>query len=239
MKFLTLSLMLSLLLTSTSAGEADDECTYSLEQHPGTSINLDGRLDEEAWRQVPREDRFAFPWREELTPATSFRAFLTEHTLYFAFEAEDSQVTKGEGEGERAVERGDRVEIFFSLDAELERYFSVEIDPWSRILDYSASHYRQFDQDWDLPGLQAQAAIGPGGYTVEAAIPVSSLTGFGFEALRNGSRIIAGLFRAEFSPGADQQVLEKWISWCTPASETPDFHIPSAFGVFVVSGEQD
>jgi hypothetical protein len=26
-----------------------------------------------------------------------------------------------------------------------------------------------------------------------------------------------------------------WISWLKPTSETPDFHIPSAFGTLVLS----
>ena len=47
----------------------------------------------------------------------------------------------------------------------------------------------------------------------------------------------AGLFRAEFSHGdGNSPVIEDWIAWVDPGGETPDFHVPSAFGVLEFEG---
>ena len=45
-----------------------------------------------------------------------------------------------------------------------------------------------------------------------------------------GLYLIAGLFRAEFSGDGGCGHLENWISWIDPKTDSPDFHVSSAFG---------
>src|SRR5690606_25365312 len=128
------------------------------------------------------------------------------------------------------VAKGDRVEIFFSTDLDLESYYCLEIRPDGKVLDYKASYYRNFDETWDFEGLQVGTKINDSGYTVEGRIPLSTLRDLGMVV--EEQFFYLGLFRAEFSSSGSGAPEEKWISWMTPESAEADFHIPTAFGQF-------
>lgn len=208
------------------------------------SIDVDGELNEPGWNEAEPELGFGFPWQEREPPATEFRALADDVRLYFAFRVEDSDIVIGEGEDERAVARGDRVELFFTPDLSLHAYICFEIDPDARVLDYRASFYRDFDFDWDLPEMEVASSRTETGYVVEGSLPLAALPGEG--------RILTGIFRAEYTrrrPAASpmrthadesgyggqahhggEAPKTEWISWVSPDSDEPDFHIPSAFG---------
>jgi hypothetical protein len=194
-------------------------------------IELDGKAEEDLWQRSFDLSGFSLPWEHRQAPATSFRAVADPENLYFFFQAHDETPLSLQGSQEDFVARGDRVEIFFALDAELTRYFCLEISPSSLVLDYAASYYRKFDREWDLPGLRVTAIESAQGFAVEGSIPVASLMQLGFPEPRPGPWIRVGLFRADFRerpPGVE----ENWISWCLPGGARPDFHVPSAFGFF-------
>jgi hypothetical protein len=46
-----------------------------------------------------------------------------------------------------------------------------------------------------------------------------------------GFSLFTGVFRADYYKHISSAV--RWLSWIVPQSKEPDFHIPSAFGVFV------
>ena len=186
------------------------------------SITVDGLLDDAAWSDAALETGFSFPWQERTAPATEFRALVDADLLYFAFRVEDADIVIDPGDDEMSVARGDRVELFFTPDASLDDYICFEIDPSGRVLDYRASYYREFDSEWDLPGLVVAATLTDAGYIVEGRLPL--------EALPTSGRISTGIFRAEYSHREGDEPLAEWISWVTPDSEEADFHIPSAFG---------
>jgi hypothetical protein len=192
---------------------------------------LDGVLGEGEWPADRWESGLGFPWREEPAPGTSFVILADEGGLYFAFRVEDEDVVllDGPAEDESLVARGDRVELFFARDPDLDDYYSLEIDPRGRVLDYRARHYRQFDFEWDCPGLEVAARLRPGGYDVEGRLTPSALDEMGVE-LEPGASTLAGVFRGEFSHGEGEIIDEGWISWVDPGGPEPDFHVPSAFG---------
>lgn len=197
--------------------------TYAV--HHGR-VTVDGALDDAAWRDAALERSFSFPWQEREAPSTAFRALADDSRLYFAFRVEDADVVVDPGDDERAVARGDRVELFFTPDDLLEDYICLEIDPRGRVLDYRASYYRKFDRAWDLPELDVAAALTGDGYVVEGAIPLEALP------VSPSGELLTGVFRAEYSHRPGGEPLAEWISWVQPDSDEPDFHIPSAFGVF-------
>lgn len=193
------------------------------------SATVDGVLDDQCWEQAPRESDFRFPWENRSAPVTVFQAFQTEEEFFFAFQAVDEDlVLLGEGTSESEVADGDRVELFLSVDPELQRYYCLEIDPQGRVLDYSASSYRKFDLSWKLESLRVGARSVANGYVVEAGVSLDELRRLG--VLQAGGGMLAGLFRAEFSSG-ESKVEESWISWMHPGTSQPDFHVPSAFGL--------
>lgn len=120
------------------------------------SIDVDGALDEVAWTEAVSETGFSFPWQEREAPATEFRALMDDTNFYFAFRVEDADIVIDDGGDEEAVARGDRVELFFTLDPSLDDYVCFEIDPSGRVLDYRASYYRELDFEWDLPSSSSR-----------------------------------------------------------------------------------
>ena len=193
-------------------------------------FEIDGSLDEPGWADAELETDFTFPWQEREAPATEFRALTGATHFYFAFRVEDAAIVVDDGADEEAVARGDRVELFFSPDSSLETYVCFEIDPSGRVLDYRAAYYREFDFEWDLPELVVATVRTATGYVVEGSIPHAAFRGAGLPTLADDGKVRTGVFRAEYTRRDDGDPLAEWISWMSPRSEEPDFHIPSAFG---------
>ena len=232
--FLTFVLIVFLLTPRLFAAETCQK-SYRLQVHSGVEVILDGKPTEDVWQQVSSEESFSFPWRKETPPRTEFKAFLSEDTLYLYFKAIDSDIVLFDNKGERVVEKEDRVEVFFAVDPDLNEYYCVEVDPLGRVMDYRASYYRKFDYAWQFEGLEAAAHRDGSGYSVEMAVPTRALEELGLPSLKGGAQLRTGLFRAEFRRGPGGEVEERWMSWCRPDSETPDFHIPSSFGYLSVA----
>jgi hypothetical protein len=193
-------------------------------------IQVDGRLNEPVWDTAERQTHFLYPWSNRTAPATEFRALADDERLYFAFQVSDREVVVVKDfAGESSLDQEDRVEVFFARDATLSRYFCLEIDPLGRVHDYAASHYRKFDSSWNCPGLRAAGRIAQGGYTVEASIPLTTLSELMGRPVLPGSSLRIGLFRAEFRQGALGDAADNWLSWVKPDVPKPDFHVPSAF----------
>ena len=194
------------------------------------ALQVDGRLIEPAWGTAERQTDFRYPWSSHMAPATEFRALADDERLYFAFEVSDRDVVVVEDfASESSVDQEDRVEVFFARDAALNHYFCLEIDPLGRVHDYAASYHRKFDSDWNCPGLRAAGRMTPNGYTVEASVPLKTLSGLMGRPISPGSSLRIGLFRAEFRHGALGKAEADWLSWVKPDAPTPDFHVPSAF----------
>ena len=193
-------------------------------------IQVDGRLNEPVWGTSERLTAFSYPWSKRTAQATEFRSVADDERLYFAFQVSDRDVVVAKDfAGESTLDQEDRVEVFIARDARLSRYFCLEIDPLGRVHDYAASHYRKFDSGWNCPGLRAAGRIAPGGYTVEASIPLTTLSEMMGCPVSRGSKLRIGLFRAEFRQGAHGEAADNWLSWVKPDVPKPDFHVPSAF----------
>lgn len=193
-----------------------------------SEIVADGIIDEDAWEQARVIKGLVSPWpNEENVDKTTFRAFVSPKYLNFVFDVRDNTVTTVPFENEASVEREDRVELFFSSDTTLARYYCIEIDPNGNVLDYSAAHYRDFNQSWDFTSKELAAKITETGYMVEGKISLLELKELGIS-----SPFYLGIFRADYKSLVTEDVT--WFSWIRPESPTPDFHIPSAFGKTVI-----
>jgi hypothetical protein len=209
------------------------EVRYLREGH----ISIDGSLKEPAWKNASVLKDFSLPWEKRPAPLTEFRAVRDDATFYFSFVVVDSDIVVAEAfDSESVVDGEDRVEIFMACDAELKRYYGLEIDPRGRVHDYAATFYRKFDSSWNCPGLRTAASFTTGGYIVEGSIPLQTLRSLGLWSGESGSTLRAGVFRAEFCHGPGAAPEEHWISWINPRTAKPDFHVPSAFGCFRITG---
>ena len=229
--------------------------TYTVQYLPQVRIELDGHLNEAQWSHAISESDFIFPWQERTAPATEFRALCDDDHFYFTFRVMDADlfVLADLPEESYAVFE-DRIEIYFARDDQMQNYYCIEIDPHGRTMDYSGAYYRQLDLNWHCPGLETQGVIFDQGYTVEGRIPLATFIDLGFPALRPGTKIRFGLFRAEFSHDRSGKhveqkdsihnlglrlegppPLEAWMSWIDPNVTSPDFHVPSALGWLQIS----
>ena len=209
--------------------------TYEVRYLPKADIVIDGTADEPDWKKANLLEDFSFPWNDAVAPSTQFRALCDDEFFYFAFTVEDDDlvlVASEDYKDKMDVVKEDRVEILFSCDPGLKRYYCMEIDPFGRTLDHQSTYHRQFGFDWSCPNLCTGATRHAKGYTVEGSIPMATLESLGIVPLDSDEGAIVGVFRAEFSHGPNGETIEDWLAWVDPEVPTPDFHVPSAFGRF-------
>lgn len=189
-------------------------------------VLLDGIREEKVWEEVKTISNFQNPWNEEVAPPTKLQLFHDGEMLYFFFDVEDQQILlEKEFNVERDLEKEDRVELFFSKDAEMEEYYCFEVDAQARVLTYSAKNYRQMDYAWEAPeGFEVRSRINSEGYSVEGKIPMSFM-----KTLTRDGLLYFGAYRAEFSKDSEKTV-ENWMTWVDPRTKDPDFHVPSSLG---------
>jgi hypothetical protein len=195
---------------------------------------IDGMGSYSGWEDAEVLTDFSFPWENEVAPPLCFKGLHTKNWLYGLFTVTDTNITVFEDKGDkREVMKSDRVELFMRRNEQLTPYYCLELDPLGRILDYKAEYYRRFDMNWSWPAhqLKVKANQSEGSYSVEVAISKKSLMELG---LLNNQQIEVGLFRGKCLEIKGGEANLKWISWMTPDSKTPDFHIPTSFGVFVL-----
>lgn len=229
--FLLLTIMSATILSCKN----EDVKTYTVKKIQRTEIVVAGKGDDSQWTIANELTDFIYPWENETPPRTSFKALHSNDWLYCFYNVIDENVqVLVKSNEKKEVIYSDRVEIFFRKDEKMSPYYGLELDPHGRVYDYEAEFHRKFNPNWTWPAGQliVKASRTGDGYTVELAVSKESLRQFG---LLKGNKIEAGIFRGEcieIIEGADSKI--KWISWVKPDSETPNFHIPSAFGLLVL-----
>ncbi|WP_190808577.1 carbohydrate-binding family 9-like protein [Flagellimonas sp. S3867] len=195
-------------------------------------------LSDDLWNQSIVMTDFSQPWRHEPMQETSFRALHTDKYLYLRYDVKDNDLIIFDNyQNKRDIIRSDRVEIFLRKDADLDRYYCLEVDPNGAILDFSATHYRQFDDDWTWPKghLFTYGTIMEGGYRLDMILSKESLENLG---LVKENVLEAGIFRADTDMVSDAENPDgdfKWITWVDPKTKEPDFHVPTSFGQLLLS----
>jgi hypothetical protein len=227
-RFLLLAIatgLMTLACTHTESGE------YSVISVEDGLISLDGKQTEQVWRLSDNIRSFVNPWNSKTCPETSLSMLNDSKYLYFFFDVtDDDLVLANDFSTERDVEKEDRVELFFSKDKEMNEYYGFEMDAKGRVLSYGCHYYRKFNYDWDVPaGFDVVGSIRPGGYSVEAAIPIEFIRDF----IHDNAFIYFGAYRAEFSK-QDGAIIENWLTWKDSQTALPDFHVPLSLGKLTI-----
>lgn len=190
-------------------------------------IKIDGHIDEDDWEQAVSVESLFAPWEKNHSDKTKFRAFVSKNYFNFCFRVEDNTLITVPFEKELSVASEDRVELFFSNDTTLAKYYCIEIDPKGNVLDYVAKNYREFNDNWNFKSKKVGTKITDTSYIVEGKISLKELNELGIS-----NTFYLGIFRADFKSHKSDDVT--WFSWIKPDSSDPDFHIPSAFGKTVL-----
>lgn len=234
MTFLS-SLFIFFMATGILNPQMDDVKTYNVKSIQTEELIITGKGDSPRWKKANELSDFSYPWEKETPPKTSFKALHNNDWLYCLYTVYDDNINVYVKTNDKSeVVSSDRVEIFFRKDDRMSPYYGLELDAHARILDYEAEYHRKFNDKWSWPAGQliVKSSRTKYGYIVEIAIGKKSLTQLG---LLKNKQLEAGLFRAnclEINPGDESNI--KWISWMKPASKTPDFHIPSTFGLLIL-----
>jgi hypothetical protein len=211
----------------------ENEKTFNVKKIQG-ELQVTGKCDDPFWKQANELSTFIYPWENEKAPFTSFKAVHNENWLYCVFTVTDENVFLYEEKKDKTdVLKSDRVEIFFKHKDNASPYYGLEMDPLGRVYDYQAEFTRKFNAAWTWPAGQLiiKTSRTNNGYIVEIAISKSSLRSLG---LLQDKTLNAGLYRAECIKLVGSKATMKWISWIRPDSPTPDFHIPSSFGILTL-----
>lgn len=227
---ITLLLTITFVTAKTLIPSKEDLKTYTVRKIDAKPV-LSGKGNDEVWKRAHIASDFHYPWEKGTPPPTRFKALHNEEWLYLFFEVEDPSVFILEETNHKSeVAASSRAEIFFKRDDKMNPYYCLEIDPLGRVLDYEATFHRKFDITWSWPKehLVVKTNKHNDGYTLEFAITKSSLKELG---LLKNNVLQAGLYRADCVGRKNGETEFKWISWGRPDSPTPDFHIPSSFGI--------
>ncbi len=182
------------------------------------------------WDEVEYLKDFSCPWTNEDESKTLFQAYYDNENINFRFLVEcvkPNIYIKNNNKLE--VINSERVEIFFRKNDSMSSYYCLEIDPLSRVLDYKAKLYREFDRSWEWPDLlHIKSKITEKMYSIEGKISFFSLKEL--DLIKN-NQIQIGLYRGNCIKLEDDKAKINWISWVDPKTEFPDFHVASSFGL--------
>jgi hypothetical protein len=186
------------------------------------------------WENANCLTDFGSAWKSDSFSKIEFRAFWDLENLFFKFRVFDAHIYLDQKDDSfDSIRNSDRVELFFRTNESLDPYYCLEIDTAGRVMDFKARPDKDFDFDWKWPkkDLEITTSKDEISFTVEGRISIQSLKDLN---LIQNNTIEAGVFRAKFAQNTNQEYEPTWISWVNPNTETPNFHIASSFGKFIL-----
>ncbi|BFM44355.1 hypothetical protein CFS9_29960 [Flavobacterium sp. CFS9] len=203
---------------------------YQVNYVPSKSVDFEGIN----WEKANCLTDFCSPWKSDPFSKIEFRAFWDLENFFFKFIVFDTQIYIDQKDDSfDSINNSDRVELFFRTNESLNPYYCLEIDTAGRLMDFKARPDKEFDFDWKWPktDLEIKTSKDEISFTVEGRISIKSLEELN---LIHNNTIEAGVFRAKFLENENRDYEPTWISWVNPDTETPNFHIASSFGKFIL-----
>ena len=186
------------------------------------------------WERANCLTDFCSPWNSDLFSKIEFKALWNTDNLFFNFKVFDTDIYIDQEDNTfDNIGNSDRVELFFRVNDSLNPYYCLEIDTQARIMDFKALPDKNFDFKWKWckNDLEVKSSRNKEAFIVEGRISMQSLKELN---LIHNNTLEVGVFRAKFSKDKNQNYEPTWISWVNPNTETPNFHIASSFGKFIL-----
>lgn len=198
---------------------------------------IDGRLDEAAWREARATAEFVGPLQADglaqpANAATRVRVLWDEHTVYFGFECDGAPASSTLTQRDAELHRQEVVEVFLDLTGQGTDYVELQLSPagvmadlrhhWSHRPTYAATHIDEeqrrnmsSDRSWNLAGWRAATTLRTEngivtGWTAEMAVPVAAL---GVNALGDGYVFKANFAHYRFRAGAEGVEKLQPVTW--------------------------
>lgn len=199
-------------------------------------INIDGRLDEEAWRTSALVGDFLNNrdgTRSKLT--TEARVLYDDNFIYFSFRAIDTNIWATMKQRDQHLWLEEVVEVFLQADARIPNYIELEVNPLNTMLDIYLLDARKplHYESWNSEKLRWAVIVdgtvdGKGGdneWTCEIALPIEDIATAQHRPPQPGDRWRMNLFRVDRLP----EVAEE--AWSPTLQD--DFHVLPRFGELV------
>jgi hypothetical protein len=181
--------------------------------HRATSpITVDGELAESAWDKAQVTPPLVRSMDgARATAATTARLLWDDLNLYVAFQCEDANVSGQFSGDDEKLYASNVVEIFLNPSGDLNRYDEIEVAPTNALFDasFKGGPRQNMDLSWSSHARHAVRVDGTlndprdvdRGWTVEMAIPFSSLTGMDKPRPQPGDKWKFNLYRLRQGPG--------------------------------------
>jgi hypothetical protein len=201
-------------------------------------IEIDGKLDEEAWSKAKPTDRFVNTINGgKAKPKTVARLTWNDDHLYVAFKVQDDLLRSEFDEQDDHLWEQDAVEMMIDPDGDGKNYFELQVSPKGVTFDTRYDSRRKpkpfGDVDWSSEmkaKVDADGKVGDDkadkGYVVEAAIPWKAFDAGKKPAQKpsHGDEWRMNFFVMDKRKGDKQRA----AGWSPP--KKGDFHVPERFG---------
>ena len=204
---------------------------YNVNYIEKDTLILAGKGKSPLWDKAEILCDFVSAWNDKKFCRIEFKSIWDKENIFFCFNVHDNSVhIETKDDSFESIRNSDRVELFFRTDATLNPYYCLEIDPTERIMDFRAYPNKNFDFNWNWPkeDLKVKSNIAEDNFSVEIAISIKSLKKLN---LIKDHKIEVGIFRAKYNKQENTSFEPTWISWVNPNTITPNFHIPTSFGL--------
>lgn len=244
MRLVFLSMALSTLAATVSAYplQSQERPEYTI-YRAGTTVTVDGRLDEPAWTAAPDVGMFMFPWhvsgKKERTVA---KLLWDDAHLYVAFICEDAYIWAVRTERNSRVWLDDAVEVFTAPNPGRPlAYFNIEMNVLGTFLDQFRPDGpgTPASQEWAAEGVHIKTTVAgtlnddadeDSYWIVEVAIPFSNFAGVAMNTPpRRGDVWHLNLNRL----GGNTN--DQHSQWSPSRTMRPNFHAPGDFGRVIFS----
>lgn len=166
----------------------------------GEKINIDGKIDEGAWKNADKISLIPFAenkLKKDSLTKTAVRGLRDDKNLYFVFECEEPRMKDLAFEKRKhddpCIWHDSSVEIFLNPTGDRENYFQLLVNPAGSLSDLRGRKKGaggDLDWNWDS-GAQVAVSRRANSWIAELAIPIKSLEGFSgkdFQANFNRNR---------------------------------------------------
>ncbi|MBI1314100.1 6-bladed beta-propeller [bacterium] len=216
----------------------EHEVPQQVINRPDSSIRIDGRLDEPAWRNATEFGDFSFPWwtsgkREQ----TAARMLWDDEFLYVSFQCDDAYVSAEQTGHDSRVYLDDCVELFTAPNPlRPGDYFNIEMNVNGTILDRHHPDGPGAPEvpNWNTQGVQIATTVNgtlnddsdtDRGWILEVAIPFANfaqVTGRAHPQDGDIWHLNLNRLGGRTNPQHSQ--------WSPGRTEKPAFHHPEFFG---------
>ncbi len=205
----------------------------------GNPLEIDGRLDEPAWREASSTKAFVEATNGKAgRPRTVAKLLYDDQHLYIGFDCEDDHLYSTFTKRDDHLWKQDAVEVFIDPTGRGRDYFEFQVSPAGLLFDTKVKSHPQRDDSWDgraRAAVQKRGSLNNDddrdrGWTAELAIPLASLSS---KIPRAGTQWRLNLFRLDTRRNGRRA----FLAWTPPLANTT--HVTARFGKITFAPSRD